>query len=85
MTFKSLSSEIVGKFIRNNFKIHYKELLNQDLLKHFSFHALVPIAWLADEDPLMCCIVKMGRQIAKNVLYMFSVKISVSHGFTLFD
>ena len=30
-----------------------------------SFHALIPIAFLADKDSLMCCIVPMGRQIAK--------------------
>ena len=29
-----------------------------------AFHALIPIAWLADEDSLMCCIATMGRQIA---------------------
>ena len=36
---------------------------------HYSFHALFLIAWLADGDSLMCCIVIMGRQIAK----MFSI------------
>ncbi len=30
-----------------------------------SFHALILIAWLADGDTLVCCIVMMGRQIAK--------------------
>ncbi len=30
-----------------------------------SFHALFLIAWLANGDSLMCCIVTMGRQIAK--------------------
>ncbi len=31
----------------------------------YAFHALIPIAWLADEESLMCYIVMMGRQIAK--------------------
>ena len=26
-----------------------------------AFRALIPIAWLVDEDSLMCCIVTMGR------------------------
>ena len=30
-----------------------------------AFHALLLIAWLADLDSLMCCIVMMERQIAK--------------------
>ena len=30
-----------------------------------TFHALFLIAWLADRDSLMCCIVRMGSQIAK--------------------
>ncbi len=30
-----------------------------------AFHALILIAWLADGDSLMCCIVMMGRLIAK--------------------
>ncbi len=37
-----------------------------------SFHTLIPIAWLADGDYLMCCIVMMGRQIAK-MFYTFSL------------
>ena len=36
------------------------------------FHALIPIVWLADEDPLMCCIVTTGRQIAK-MCYTFTL------------
>ncbi len=31
----------------------------------WAFHALFRVAWLADGDSLMCCIVMMGRQIAK--------------------
>ncbi len=31
----------------------------------YTFHALFLIAWLADGDSLMCCIVRMGRQIAR--------------------
>ena len=34
-----------------------------------SFHALIPIAWLADGNSLMCYIVTMGSQIAE----MFSI------------
>ena len=30
-----------------------------------TFHALFLMAWLADGDSLTCCIVMMGRQIAK--------------------
>ena len=37
-----------------------------------TFHALIPMAWLADEDSPMCCIVTMGRQIAK-MFYTFSL------------
>ncbi len=37
-----------------------------------SFHALILIAWLADEDSLICYIVTMGRQIA-NMFYTFSL------------
>ena len=33
--------------------------------KATTFHSFFPIAWLADGDYLMCCIVTMGRQIAK--------------------
>ena len=36
------------------------------------FHALIPIEWMADEDSLTCCIVMMGRQIAK-MFYTFSL------------
>ena len=38
-----------------------------NLIKFFihSFHALFLIAWLVDEDSLMCHTVVMGRQIAK--------------------
>ena len=37
-----------------------------------TFHAFIPIAWFADEDSLVCCIVMMGRQIAK-MFYTFSL------------
>ncbi len=39
--------------------------LNRQFLRRYAFHAFVPIDWLADKDSLMCCIVMMGRQIAK--------------------
>ena len=35
------------------------------LVQNNSFHALFLIAWLVDVDSLMCCIVTMGRLIAK--------------------
>ncbi len=42
-----------------------ERILGHYFLGNQSFHALIPIAWLADEDSLMCCIAMMGRQIAK--------------------
>ena len=35
------------------------------LILHDAFHALFLIVWLSHEDSLICCIVTMGRQIAK--------------------
>ena len=47
-----------------NFHINFKGHLLR------SFHALFLVAWLADGDSLMCCIVRMGRQIAKRDLHL---------------
>ena len=41
-------------------------------LSSMTFHALIPIAWLADEVSLMCYTVTMGRQIAEK-FYTFSL------------
>ncbi len=50
------------------FTITYTETIND------TFHALIPIHWLADEDSLMCCIVMMGRQIAQMFYIHFLYK-----------
>ncbi len=69
---------MVGKiYILNLFMP--KENREESTHHAYRFHALLLIACLADEDSLMCCIVRMGRQIVWDVLYIFSVRIPVSH------
>ncbi len=53
--------------------------MNPHTVNRTTVQGLFLIAWLADGDSLMCCIVMIGRQIALDVLYIFSVRISVSH------
>ncbi len=38
---------------------------NSMMQSFIAIQAFFFIAWLADEDSLMCCIVTMGRQIAQ--------------------
>ena len=47
-------------------KPEINSMLQLDFMLEIStFHALFLIAWVADGDSLMCCLVMMGRQIAK--------------------
>ncbi len=58
--------------IKNLLKFPAQILCYGEKCNGMSFHAPIPIAWLADEDSLMCFIVMMGRQIAK-MFYTFSL------------
>ena len=43
----------------------YGQKLGKCKARSFTFHAVILIAWLADGHSLMCCIVTLGRQMAK--------------------
>ena len=72
---KSTSGKFGASFFYNRWKIcnlfHWftglaiRRWCLKSVRKRNTFHALFLIAWLADGDSLICCIVMMGRQIAK--------------------